>query len=152
MPAHEQADEYRTIPEQAEAYVGTFVGAFVLAAQVPGEVPVVVTGTRALIRSGKVGAGGSGITQRSRFGGETKVTVVVLNTVLVTWTADGSVMVRVSSIVLNEVNVSEIVFSWVASVAVVTVTIYGDSVAMTVVIVVEVLYRAFSQGTDIGNE
>jgi hypothetical protein len=65
--------------------------------------------------------------------------------VLVTWTADGWVTVRVSSIVVNEVTVAEIVFSWVLSTAVVTVTIDGESVAVTVVVVVEVLDMLVSQ-------
>ena len=32
-PAQEQAEEYRTVPEQADAYVGVFDGVYVNAAQ-----------------------------------------------------------------------------------------------------------------------
>jgi hypothetical protein len=67
MPTHEQADEYRTIPEQADAYVGTFVGAFVLAAHVPVDMPEVVAGTRALTKAGGEGVAGRGKIERARF-------------------------------------------------------------------------------------
>jgi hypothetical protein len=65
--------------------------------------------------------------------------------VLVTWTVDGCVTVRVSSIVMKDVTVAVIVFSWVLSTAIVIVAIDGESVAITVIVEVEVLDMLASQ-------
>lgn len=105
-PAQEQADEYRTVPEQAEAYVGTFVGAWVVAAQVPVEALVVLVKARVVraftsrFTTGKVGRGRM---LTSRFAAP--VTVSGLKLVSTTTAVDVWTMVSVASIVVTEVTV-----------------------------------------------
>lgn len=81
-PAHEQADEYRTVPEQAEAYVGTFVCEPVVAAQVP--------------------AGGDEVVEAAAARFLSRMVSVMITSV-------GSTIVAVSSMVVTEVKVSMLV-------------------------------------------
>ena len=60
---HAQAELYRTVPEHADAYVGTLVGAFVVAGQVlAGAVVASVTGILIDLAGAEL-AGANGATQ-----------------------------------------------------------------------------------------
>jgi len=122
MPAHEQAEEYLTVPEQAEAYVGTWLGAFVVAAQVPALAGRVMVTARASIAPGTVGRGIiSGLPVRLLSGAP--VTVTGATEKAVTSTSVGWMNVTVSNmLVATETIVSCMVVNCVCAITFVRVT------------------------------
>lgn len=111
------------MPEHADAYVGTFVGAPVLAAQVAVEAPELVEPASVAVRLSIPIA----------------VTVTGKSLIWVTMTSVGSMIVAVSSTVTTEVMVLTLVKNWERSSSSVTVTVTTEGVAVTVCVVVEVL-------------